>query len=558
MVSVVTGQQSVEVTTPFGAVRGLRTALDHQSYVDTFFKIPYAKPPIGDLRFKVPEHPDAWSGVRDGTQFGPQCPQPIDTYVLPYQVFPQSEDCLFLNIYRPQVTDPDTRLPVMVWIHGGAFFMGTGNRFNWTQLAANGVVVVTVDYRLGPLGFLCTEDGESPGNYGLYDQVMALKWVRDVISAFNGNPTNVTIFGESAGGASVSLLVLSREARGLFQRAIMESGVSLSPWTMSYRGAFPEPKAQAVELSTRLGCDVTDSARMLQCLRTKDAQEITNVSIVMEQAVGTVPIFRPVAETTFGQFGFLVANPETILLNNWFSDVPTLRGFNHDEAALGWQDKNDDGFTLDEVKQKVQWLVKTYFSRTGFPVASDNVFQEAMDLYINQPGVSGDPRKMRDAVVQMYTDLEFSAPEMLELQLATQHNIQPQYLYRFTYRSQNRMTPKWQGVVHVDELPYVSGAPVGGIQALPNYVSSWTADDIRVSRDFMTMWSNFAKNGDPTPSPVDGAKWLPWTQNTSQLLNIGSTLRMISYPGTPQQAFWKRTLSHAHFGTTVGGSGIIG
>lgn len=208
--------------------------------VRVFKGIPFAAPPIGDLRWKPPHPVEDWDGVRECTEFGFQCPQPDYSRSSFYwrEPYPQSEDCLTLNIWT---TDSDSRAnrPVMVWIHGGGLARGFSGdqRFNGASLAKKGVVLVTINYRLGPLGYLAhpelTEESEhgSSGNYGVLDQIAALKWVQRNIPAFGGDPDRVTIFGESAGSWSVNTLVATPLAEGLFHRAIGESGASFGPMT---------------------------------------------------------------------------------------------------------------------------------------------------------------------------------------------------------------------------------------------------------------------------------------------------------------------------------------
>ncbi|HEU0186025.1 MAG TPA: carboxylesterase family protein, partial [Blastocatellia bacterium] len=205
--------------------------------VRSYKGIPFAAPPVGELRWKAPQPPAAWEGVREGADFGPDCPQPPYPQSSIYYSEPreQSEDCLCLNVWT--AARPGEKRPVMVWIHGGALTRGSGatRAYDGTALAKKGVVLVTINYRLGPLGYLAHPEltAESPdhssGNYGALDQIAALKWVQKNIAAFGGDPDRVTIFGESAGSWSVNLLVASPLARGLFHRAIGQSGGSFGP-----------------------------------------------------------------------------------------------------------------------------------------------------------------------------------------------------------------------------------------------------------------------------------------------------------------------------------------
>ena len=217
--STLTGQVTASASGPVagtanGAVRGLANGA-----VDEFLGIPYAAPPVGALRWQPPQPAASWSGVRDATQFAPHCPQVAG----PFGQASTSEDCLFLNVFTPSHAQPGSGSPVMVWIHGGALVSGESNDYDPTGLVADGVTVVTINYRLGALGFLAhpalaDSNGQS-GDYGLEDQQAALRWVQRNIASFGGSPHNVTIFGESAGGLSTLSQVASPQAKGLFECA---------------------------------------------------------------------------------------------------------------------------------------------------------------------------------------------------------------------------------------------------------------------------------------------------------------------------------------------------
>ncbi|KAM7332499.1 hypothetical protein ACRRTK_009207 [Alexandromys fortis] len=237
----VQGQDSASPirNTHTGQVRGSLVKVENTEVgVHRFLGIPFAKPPVGPLRFAPPEAPEPWSGVRDGTSYPAMCSQ--NDYMMNSEglkmikhLLPQismSEDCLYLNIYTPAHAREGSNLPVMVWIHGGALTVGMASLTDGSILAATEVVVVvTIQYRLGVLGFFSTGDQHARGNWGYLDQVAALRWVQQNIVHFGGNPDLVTIFGESAGGTSVSSLVVSPMSKGLFHRAIMQSGVALLP-----------------------------------------------------------------------------------------------------------------------------------------------------------------------------------------------------------------------------------------------------------------------------------------------------------------------------------------
>ncbi|NXP13563.1 SASB hydrolase, partial [Thinocorus orbignyianus] len=224
-----------EVVTKYGKVRGFRFEVEAaKRSVNVFLRLPFAKPPVGPLRFSEPQPPEPWNGVRDGTSYPPMCLQDkqqgqyfsdMITNRKEKVVLDMSEDCLYLNVYTPVSSEKQEKLPVIVWIHGGGLIFGAASTYDGSALAAlDNVVVVTIQYRLGIVGYFSTGDEHARGNWGYLDQVAALQWIQENIVHFGGDPGSVTIFGESAGGISVSALVLSPLAKGLFHKAISESG----------------------------------------------------------------------------------------------------------------------------------------------------------------------------------------------------------------------------------------------------------------------------------------------------------------------------------------------
>uniref|UniRef100_A0A915PX88 Carboxylesterase type B domain-containing protein n=1 Tax=Setaria digitata TaxID=48799 RepID=A0A915PX88_9BILA len=231
-------QQGRQVKTKFGIVQGVRLVNTENRQFDAFLGIPFAKPPTGSLRFKKPEPPECWDGIKRTIKFGPRAPQYDFLWSKSLNATEKNEDCLYLNVFSPAWIPPDKDgFAVMVYIHGGAFLIGSASQFGdkniCNNLCRHNVIVVTIQYRLGFLGFFCTGDKACPGNIGLWDQRMALQWVKDNICAFNGNPKCITVFGQSAGGACADLLSLSPESRNLFQQVIPMSGNAQCAWAVN-------------------------------------------------------------------------------------------------------------------------------------------------------------------------------------------------------------------------------------------------------------------------------------------------------------------------------------
>jgi para-nitrobenzyl esterase len=297
-----------------GSVRGAAVSAGYE-----FLGLPYGAPPTGDLRWRPPQPPTEWDGVRDATRFAPSCPQPASPFAPPG---PFSEDCLYLNVYTPTLRR-DADRPVLVWIHGGGFTEDASRNYVGSKLAADGIVVVTVNYRLGALGFLArpalaSRPGGPAGNYGLMDQQAALRWVKRNIGRLGGDPHNVTIAGQSAGGVAVLAQLVSPSARGLFQRAIVQSGAfALTQQSLA------DAEAAGEAFAAKAGCP-DQTAR---CLR-----RLPVAALVSNFPGAAIPgvIDGAVLRQSIG----------TALAAGRFARVPILNGINHDEeliftAALG-------------------------------------------------------------------------------------------------------------------------------------------------------------------------------------------------------------------------------
>ena len=416
-----------------------------------------------------------------------------------YQPTPgESEDCLYLDVYKPQGFS--TPLPVMVWIHGGGNVNGNKNKFNGTLLAARGVIVVTTNYRLGPFGFLSTEDATMPGNYGMLDQIAALQWVQDNIAAFGGDPTSVTLFGESAGSADVSLHVLSPLSKGLFARAIMQSGCSSTSRAVPPPLVGVTPNMIVTGAGAILGCNQTGHS-FLSCLQSKDAHALYQASIKASRSDVSTMKFRPRVENVFG---FLPDYPLRLLYRGAFNKIDTLRGFNAQEKGdlrpVG--DPDNDGLTIVEFRTLATKVLN------DFPyVYHDKYMKLIEDLYLANVT---NPFEIRSKAIQMTSDFSFIAPVVLEAKTAKPNNQDSKYfLYQFNYQPSYNHKPHWMGTLHAFDIQFVFGFPQ---RLTDNWHPKPNAADLKVSDMMMTMWTNFAKFGNPTPAGHSHAPLIHWSQ----------------------------------------------
>ncbi|POI21174.1 hypothetical protein CIB84_015079 [Bambusicola thoracicus] len=318
-----------EVVTKYGTARGYQIKVDAaERSVNVFLGLPFAKAPVGPRRFSEPQPPEPWKGVRDATSYPPMCLQDkvlgqffsdVITNRKEKVLLQMSEDCLYLNIYTPVSTEKQEKLPVFVWIHGGGLAFGSASPYDGSALVAfDNVVVVTIQYRLGIVGYFSTGDKHARGNWGYLDQVAALQWIQENIIHFGGDPGSVTICGESAGGVSVSALVLSPLAKGLFHKAISESGTAI-------RNLFTEkPEEEAQRIAAASGCEKSSSAALVECLRGKTEEEIEQITLKMPTMF--------ISSTVDGVF--FPKSPRELLSEKAINAVPYIIGVNNWE--FGW------------------------------------------------------------------------------------------------------------------------------------------------------------------------------------------------------------------------------
>ncbi|KAM5154004.1 neuroligin-1 isoform 4-T4 [Callospermophilus lateralis] len=551
------------VTTNFGKIRGIKKELNNEILgpVIQFLGVPYAAPPTGDHRFQPPEPPSPWSDVRNATQFAPVCPQNIIDGRLPEVMLPvwftnnldvvssyvqdQSEDCLYLNIYVPtedDIRDSGGPKPVMVYIHGGSYMEGTGNLYDGSVLASYGnVIVITVNYRLGVLGFLSTGDQAAKGNYGLLDLIQALRWTSENIGFFGGDPLRITVFGSGAGGSCVNLLTLSHYSEGLFQRAIAQSGTALSSWAVSF-----QPAKYARMLATKVGCNVSDTVELVECLQKKPYKELVDQDI---QPARYHIAFGPVIDGDV-----IPDDPQILMEQGEFLNYDIMLGVNQGEGLKFVENivDSDDGISASDFDFAVSNFVDNLY---GYPEGKD-VLRETIKFMYTDWADRHNPETRRKTLLALFTDHQWVAPAVATADLHSNFGS-PTYFYAFYHHCQTDQVPAWADAAHGDEVPYVLGIPMIGPTEL--FPCNFSKNDVMLSAVVMTYWTNFAKTGDPNqpvpqdtkfihtkPNRFEEVAWTRYSQKDQLYLHIGLKPRVKEHYRANKVNLWLELVPHLH------------
>ncbi|XP_047384589.1 liver carboxylesterase 1-like isoform X2 [Sciurus carolinensis] len=520
------------VDTVHGKVLGKYVSLEGSAQpVAVFLGVPFAKPPLGSLRFAPPQPAEPWSYVKNTTSYPPMCSQDAAAGQMTSDLLTNrkenvhlkfSEDCLYLNIYTPADLTKRSSLPVMVWIHGGGLVVGGASTYDGLVLSAHeNVVVVTIQYRLGIWGFFSTGDEHCSGNWGHLDQVAALRWVQDNIANFGGNPGSVTIFGESAGGESVSVLVLSPLAKNLFHRAISESGVALTPGLLR-----KDNKLVAEQIAMIAGCKTTTSAVMVHCLRQKTEEELLETSLKMKHSSFNVhedprESYRSLCTVVDGVV--LPKMPQEILAEKNFNTVPYVVGINKQE--FGWILPTIMGFPLSEGKLDQKTATALLWKSYPLVEIPEELTSVATEKYL---GGTDDPARKKDLFLDLMGDVMFAVPSVM---VARGHRDAgaPTYMYEFEYRPSFASDLRPQTVLgdHGDEVFSVFGAPF--------LKEGASEEETNLSRMVMRFWANFARNGNPNG---DGLPHWPEYDQKEGYLQIGATNQAAAGLKDKEVAFW--------------------
>ncbi|XP_043248790.1 juvenile hormone esterase-like isoform X1 [Colletes gigas] len=491
------------IDTKSGPVQGavLTTVWNSVKY-SSFKGIPFATPPVGNLRFKPPVLPEPWGKTRDAIEEPEACPQ-LDIVDLHYL---GNEDCLYLSVFTPEMNFNRNMTPrvVMVWMYGGSFVSGSINTsfYGPDFFMEQDVVVVSLNYRLGALGFLNLNHPDALGNAALKDQTMVLRWVQDNIAAFGGDPGQVTLFGESAGSASVIYHTMSKHSKGLFQRIIAQSGAPLFP----LYGAPSASKGNALRLANILGFSSSNTSEVLDFLRHQPVRNIVEAADTVNVITAFVSLpFGPTKENT--QIAsrkdiFLHECPITLLESGEFTKHDIMMGFNDSEVITGW-------LYIPMILNSFAKIWNRLF--TAFPFYPEDWYG------------------LIDNIIPIGTDFFFKAPIDLTRKLMQQNNDgHPIYVYQISYNSpyllHKALNITSEGASHYDDVSFIFNMEILHAPTDPKHPYNQFRSKV------VTLWTNFAKYGNPTPQgdkELGGVIWEP-SGKDGRVFNISETFDMMN------------------------------
>ncbi|KAM0731201.1 Neuroligin-1 [Formica fusca] len=568
----VTRYASRIVETKSGQIRGILQELNsrHLDPVEVFRGIPYAAPPEGELRFRAPMSPIPWSGVKLADTFGAVCPQNYpdltnDTAALlqmphgRYQQLKkmivfltnQSEDCLFLNLYIPGSGSRGLEAPyaVMVYVHGESFEWGSGNMYDGSVLASAGhVIVITLNYRLGILGFLrsrpfTNRTNGSGGNLALKDITMGLRWVRENIGAFGGDPTRITLMGHDTGAALVNLLLLASYSKGLFHRVVLSSGSALSPWASVH-----DPNDLRIKIGEQMGCSTKEDDDIADCLRGVPLKTLLDIQLPEIRFVPRIGPALPVDQN----------NPDPGLdmerASDAFIKVPLILGVSTTESNLDFN-ANDIQYGFEEDHRNR--ILRT-FIRNAYVYHLNEIFSAVRNEYTDWDKPVLHPIIIRDSTMEALSDGHTVAPLM---RIAFYHARRgaKTYFYHFNHQSKDNGYVQRLGSVRGEDIPYIFGLPLvaGGAFFPRNY----SRQDQGVAEAVLTFFTNFAKTGNPnephkiesvdygTPKEKTRFRGLTWEQyetGSQQYLTIALKPKMKSHYRGHKMAMWLNLIPQLH------------
>lgn len=528
------------VTIRNGTLQGVTLTSSEGRPFLAFKGIPYAKPPIGKLRFEAPEPPEPWQGILNATKDGEECPQ-VDFITSKVK---GNESCLYLNVYTPKDRVQEF-LPVLVFIHGGGFIMGTGNSnaCDPIKFMDVDVVLVAINYRLGMLGFLSTEDENAPGNYGMLDQIQSLRWIQENIREFGGNPDKVLVFGTSAGGASVAHLMLSKLSKGLFHAVIAQSGTATNEWSLQRN-----PLSQAHKISAALECTTNETKGMVKCFRNASTEDLVLKSSNLLVILGIPVSFGPVLEIRGGH-GFITTHPLEALKNGQIENrVPFITGVVRDEGFLSTY------MIQDYLKSRGRQFFEEEFPNLYVPYLTKikpemrEISRAIQTEYFGNRDMDN-PQDFLDGFEEFLADTMFFIGTDEMLKYMAMSGV-PTYAYRYTYESPEatNMTASFL------KIP-CDGKVTHGTETMRMFKMRFfpdtpeipeTENDKFMTKILTTVWSNFANTHTPsfagTPIEDKSLEWQQYNMDNPNYMDLNLTPTMFNGKQCNRSQFWTVTV----------------
>lgn len=478
-----------------------------------FYGIPYAKPPIRNLRFAPPQKAPSWQGVRDATKKASVCMQP-ESFINPETNFTGSEDCLYLSVFTPEINSSKL-LPVMVYIYGGAYFTGGGDDKGPHFFMDKPMVVVTMNYRHGIFGFLSSSDTRIPGNFGLKDQVAALKWVRSNIKNFGGDPNTVTLLGQSSGSTCVHLHTMSSLSKGLFHRAIMQSGSALSFWS-HYDGRHAKRAFNDLLERINPNCTQNNTSQVLRCLRKLPDVELLRAEQSFRTEKPIVMKFRPVIEKSRVKNAFLTSSPHRPDYQN--ISMPWIMGFNSAEGMF-------NAITLlHEVQSQNKTLNKEVtadmplFLHYKYFVKKENKtkYGAALKNFYFKNGKANETDQQQ--LCNLFGDMIFGMPALH----AAYKYPGPKYFYYYDLKTNSNATEMAKALFHSSKTFDITGSSHGdemrSLFSVNRASKPLSAAEKQLALQFLTYWTNFIITGNP--NSADLPVWNILQPDTGDYLHI--------------------------------------
>ncbi|XP_050507407.1 acetylcholinesterase-like [Diabrotica virgifera virgifera] len=516
---------TVIVNTTNGPVMGgfgARSHANRSQILYWFRSIPYAVPPVGDLRFAAPVPITNWSGVLDVRYSPSECIQGSSPVA-------GSEDCLYVKIYSPHEPNKDLNLPVVVWIYGGAFFEGSADFDDHRPdfILYENVIVAAIQYRLGYLGFMSLGDTVAPGNNGIKDQILGLKWIKENIRNFGGDPDQITVWGQSAGAASVAYLLQTNQTKGLFSKAILNSGSSLSPWSLAK--GLPEATRQ---VAIQLNIFALTSSAILRELRKVDVTKLQDAvnSVNQQLTILRNPleglVFAPVMEPDHDG-AVITEYSYGLLTEGKFHHVPILAGYN---SLEGYFDELEALFRLWIAKYDLYHAQLVPNDMNLLPITETIIAESIKYTYFDIYPVSLSTEKL----MRYIADTQFEKPIHEAIRLYSAYT--KVYAYHFSYEGPlwGRIDREFHGVGHSEDLGY-----------LFDYNITGSNEDYLTRERMVRLWTNFIKNGDPTPKPELLLQNVTWPANSVvikpenlKFFEINKDLKVVGLPNADKILLW--------------------